>query len=83
MHPACLPELTHAGVDDRISRLPTLPSLQRSGRASPFERIEFGTEALTVQLGVMEKQVIGEFAPRKFLAESLGVPALRCVAAPP
>jgi hypothetical protein len=69
VHPAGLPKLPHAGIDDGVAGLAALPgaeSLLRGGPRKPVERI---IEILLGQSRKMKQQVVAKLAPGEFAAQ--------------
>ena len=70
VHVAGLPELAHAGVDERDAGATALPRLQlRRLQARPRERVELGPEVLRRQVGEVEQRVPRELAPPELRQE--------------
>ena len=66
MHPTCLHQLTHAGIDDRIARLAATPCGKSffSNRALIVHKtIQFAIEILPTRIGETEHDVSVEIAP--------------------
>ena len=61
--PACLPELTHPGVDDRVAGAADLPRTQVLLIRLPGEFLELLAQRTIRSLGEMVDEVLGEFAP--------------------
>src|SRR3546814_12247648 len=73
VHPAGLPQLAYAGIDQRIAGAATLPAVQQSGIVAPREGVEIGTEVALRQIGDVIEQVMREFAPAQLGEEFLGI----------
>ena len=69
VHDAGGPQLAHAGIDDRIARLPLLPGRKALRVVTPRKGGKLGPERLGRQRRPMMQEVIGEFAPEHFLQE--------------
>ena len=69
VHVTMAPELAHAGIDDRVTGLATLPFFQKIRRRPPRKGVELGIPVLRFQVGKMKQQVVGEVPPDHFLAE--------------
>lgn len=66
VHPACVPELAHAGIDDGVSCLAALPCQEAADIVAIGEARVFGFEGLFRQGWPVDEKVGGEFAPDKF-----------------
>ena len=71
VHPAGGPELTHAGIDERIAGATALPASQSLRVAPPGEVGECGTEGRTGGGRVVMEKMVGEFAPVDLAQEGL------------
>ena len=77
VHRAGLPELAHAGIDDRISCHPALPGVEILSAAAPPEAVEPAIEIDTVESRIVKERVPGEIAPDEFLAEARDIVSVR------
>src|SRR5262249_15495873 len=73
VHPAGLPELAHAGVDDRIAGATLLPRAQRLGVLPPWERVEPLLQVLARKIGKAVQELIAELAPAELGQEFFDV----------
>ena len=67
VHPTGRPQLTHAGIDDRIASVPARPGLELRVTPRPWEIRELRAEWFIGQARPVEQQVVREFAPDEFL----------------
>src|SRR5271168_5198201 len=73
MHHPRVPELAHAGIDNRVAGSAALPGGKRSLVVSPAEFIKGMLEIARREIGHVEQQVPAEFAPRQFAQELVDV----------
>src|ERR1700712_437908 len=72
MHPAGVPQLAQARVDQRIAGVSALPGLEILGRLLPGKPSIVLAQGLFRRVRKMEQQVMGELAPAD-LVEKLAV----------
>ena len=67
VHPARCPQFAHAGINDRVAGIASLPCLERVIVFAPRKVRELGPEGLAHQVRPVVQQVIGELPPQQFL----------------
>ena len=63
MHKSGLPQLTHAGIDNGVTRLARLPCHEALGVICPREKTEFRVKGLVGHGRKMKQQVVAKLSP--------------------